>query len=529
MKKLLVGLVVLTVVFSASAVEAGIKLEKDVPLSQLVGAPGTVSFNIYETELAPSPIASQTFPAGSWSADHDFSKSMQGMVRFKVDFTNTAALTKDTQLWLEIELDGVVKGAREQIKQAPWALFAEEAFLADDADTVDGVHAAALEESAEIDADIAIHAGIPGAHHTKTASFSELSDSVTDAQIPNNITIDQAANASTAGDADTVDGQHAAAFAAAAHLHDDRYYTKAQVDALEARIVALETLLAKVSLVGNNMVFSGVNVQVKSGSGATNGAINGLGNLIVGYNESSGQIRTGSHNMIIGMKHTYSSYGGLVAGYRNSITGISSSVSGGQINTASGFNSSISGGNGNETSGDFSSVSGGASNMANGSYSSVSGGTGNTASGSYASVSGGNGNTASGLDSSVSGGLNNTVSGNYSSISGGGGNMASGNYSSISGGYLSEASGNYSSVGGGTGNVASYNYASVSGGSGNTASGSISSISGGEYNTASGAVSSISGGRYNTASGSNSSVSGGYNRTASGYKDWAAGSLWEDN
>lgn len=40
------------------------------------------------------------------------------------------------------------------------------AATAADADTVDGVHAAALEESAEIDDDIAVHAALPNIHHT---------------------------------------------------------------------------------------------------------------------------------------------------------------------------------------------------------------------------------------------------------------------------------------------------------------------------------------------------------------------------
>ncbi|MGH7288214.1 MAG: hypothetical protein ACREI8_09390, partial [Myxococcota bacterium] len=62
----------------------------------------------------------------------------------------------------------------------------------------------------------------------------------------------------------------------------------------------------------------GVNVQVVSGSGATEGLVNGLGNLIVGYNEDVAQntciprvgcvnppaIRTGSHNLVIGAEHS---------------------------------------------------------------------------------------------------------------------------------------------------------------------------------------------------------------------------------
>jgi len=49
-----------------------------------------------------------------------------------------------------------------------------------------------------------------------------------------------------------------------------------------------------------------------SGSGATEGMINGLGNLIVGYNEDVGSnaTRTGSHNLVVGIEHSYSSYAG---------------------------------------------------------------------------------------------------------------------------------------------------------------------------------------------------------------------------
>ena len=78
-----------------------------------------------------------------------------------------------------------------------------------DADTVDGHEGADLEESNEIDADIAAHAAIADAHHAKTTSFSELIDQAADAQIPDDITINYAL---TAGNSDMVDGLHAGAF-----------------------------------------------------------------------------------------------------------------------------------------------------------------------------------------------------------------------------------------------------------------------------------------------------------------------------
>src|SRR5581483_4954821 len=53
--------------------------------------------------------------------------------------------------------------------------------------------------------------------------------------------------------------------------------------------------------------FSGVNVQVVSGSGTTNGTVNGEGNLVLGYDESPGT-QTGSHNLILGVGQGFTSY-----------------------------------------------------------------------------------------------------------------------------------------------------------------------------------------------------------------------------
>jgi hypothetical protein len=216
----------------------------------------------------------------------------------------------------------------------------------------------------------------------------------------------------------------------------------------------------------------GANLQIVNGTGTTDGAVDGLGNLIVGYNETgnpNGDDRTGSHNIVTGQANNFSSYGGLVVGSDNIISGKWSSVSGGYHNTASGFAASVSGGKYNEASG----------------YSS--------------SVSGGFYNTAIGSRSSVSGGFDNTTIGSQSSVSGGKYNTASGYHSSVSGGYT------------------------------NTAYGSHSSVSGGALNTASGGLSSVSGGVINEAGGYRSSVSGGYNRSALSEDNWAAGSLSESN
>ncbi len=167
------------------------------------------------------------------------------------------------------------------------------------------------------------------------------------------------------------------------------------------------------------IVFTGVNVQIVNGLGATNGnsgnplsidpedtSTNGLGNLIVGYQETRGGrlLRTGSHNIVVGARHDYTTFGGLVAGNFNNVHGPYSSVSGGRFN---------------EAAGDFSSVSGGRANKASGSQSSVSGGRFNIASGNGSSVNGGKNNTASAFDSSVSGGAENIAQGPHSAVGGG--------------------------------------------------------------------------------------------------------------
>lgn len=159
--------------------------------------------------------------------------------------------------------------------------------------------------------------------------------------------------------------------------------------------------------------FTGVNIQIVNGLGATNGnpedphdifqnpgepdftSVNGTGNLIVGYQEfripgdGIPNQRSGSHNLVVGQGHNYTSYGGTVTGSSNQVSGTYSSVTGGWHNHASGHYSSVSGGSANRANVLYSTVSGGWQNHASGKYSSVSGGSENRASAMYSTVSGG--------------------------------------------------------------------------------------------------------------------------------------------
>ena len=112
---------------------------------------------------------------------------------------------------------------------------------------------------------------------------------------------------------------------------------------LQARLAVLEgaiqSINAKLACVSpnsdyNNVYFEGCNVHVRNTTGATN-ITDGFGNLIVGYDEGEGD-KTGSHNLVVGTRHTYSSYGGFVAGSLNSVTTPFGSVLGGVGRSAPG-------------------------------------------------------------------------------------------------------------------------------------------------------------------------------------------------
>jgi hypothetical protein len=161
---------------------------------------------------------------------------------------------------------------------------------------------------------------------------------------------------------------------------------EAQVEVLAAALQDAQEILQFVhietgemeGLTGPHWIIEGANVHVRSGSGETKDDcwqsdpnfpncenLTGLGNLILGYNERffiggvPTEVRTGSHNLVVGDLHSYSSVGGLVAGEGNAVTGWHASVIGGTNNDASGIFASVSGGHQNEASGLTGSVSGG--------------------------------------------------------------------------------------------------------------------------------------------------------------------------
>ena len=191
-------------------------------------------------------------------------------------------------------------------------------------------------------------------------------------------------------------------------------------DALLSMVNDLSSYVS-VDTVNHSIVMSGVNLQVVDGSASTvcSGSCNGLGNVVVGYDEGSTANKSGSHNLVVGSNHTYISYGGFIAGRNNSLEAEFGSVSGGQGNVVSAECASISGGVDNSATGDSASVSGGSLNAAISNYAWIGGGESNRATANYSAVSGGRLNEASGQFATVGGGRDNEAAAQYSSVTGG--------------------------------------------------------------------------------------------------------------
>jgi hypothetical protein len=128
------------------------------------------------------------------------------------------------------------------------------------------------------------------------------------------------------------------------------------------RFAALERKLTALSFdpATSEVRITGANLRLVNGLAAT-ATTNGLGNLLVGYPEPEdrGEGRQpGSHNVVVGKEHLFSSFGGLVVGRQNAIHGAFAVVSGGSNNTAAGDFAAVSGGRNRTAKGEFDWVAG---------------------------------------------------------------------------------------------------------------------------------------------------------------------------
>ncbi len=190
--------------------------------------------------------------------------------------------------------------------------------------------------------------------------------------------------------------------------------TSAKTTVDEAKLAEIMSHLSLVELddgAGGKVTtlrISGVNVQIVDGSGTTLAPSphTGAGNLILGYNETGnpkGDMRTGTHNLVVGSRLSYTGSACLVSGDANVAHGPYSVAIGGTDNVARGTASCAIGGQGNEAYGSWSVAVGGGSNKASGSWSVTVAGENNLASGSWSSTVAGDENRATGSASAVIG------------------------------------------------------------------------------------------------------------------------------
>jgi len=295
--------------------------------------------------------------------------------------------------------------------------------------------------------------------------------------------------------------QNGSQLAQIAKLQDDLATANAKVAALQSALAVVQSnpVLAigpyvslrkdTLNLVkGPHIVFEGVNVHIRDGGGERDmnelgvditGRPSGLGNLIIGYNELSvadaPTVRGGSHCLVVGPGHSYTSNWGFVAGDDNKITAMLASVLGGGHHVAAGPASTIAGGCGNQ--------------IASTAW--------------HTTVSGGGFNIVTGPNAWAA------------TISGGGWNTVNSGCGTVAGGWQNAVGDGFAGA--------------ISAGAQNSVTGFASSVSGGAMNTATGSSAAVSGGSRNTAAATNSAVSGGSNRSATLDSSWVAGSLTESN
>src|SRR5690554_4151079 len=327
------------------------------------------TFRIFDAESAGTEAWTETFSTVDVN-DGSFSVQLGASTPLTSVFDGNA-------YWLEVSINGETLSPRTPIESVPYALRANSAA---NADTLAGQTPADLIASASASTpdsagDLSYDNSTSGLSATDIQAaldeLAELRARVTTLETSTGVNAGKIATNTSALSTNT---GKIATNTSALSTNTGKIATNTsaistntgKITTAETNITNLQTLtqdMARVSIHGKPAVtFTGVNVHVRDGSGSTSGAVNGLGNLIVGYDEGPEDKKTGAHNLVVGSGHYYLSSGGLVAGYQNAISAPYATITGGSNNAAGGPN------------GTASSVSGGYLNSAVGSRSSISGG-----------------------------------------------------------------------------------------------------------------------------------------------------------
>jgi hypothetical protein len=169
-------------------------------------------------------------------------------------------------------------------------------------------------------------------------------------------------------------------------------------------------VLRFLSVQDGDLVVTGTNLRIVSGSGANNdnGQLTGLGNLIVGYGLPSGSATTqGAHNLVIGRGNQYTAHSGIVTGINNQLHSMAGVVLSGHGNVVA--------------EADYGVVIGGSKNGVYSVKSTVIGGYENVIDGpeGHALVAGGHENAGGGIAGVIVGGSQNSNRGQWATVLGG--------------------------------------------------------------------------------------------------------------
>jgi hypothetical protein len=243
----------------------------------------------------------------------------------------------------------------------------------------------------------------------------------------------------------------------------------------------LWSLFEGVSRTTDGIAFEALDVHVRSGLGSTYhsgslgalGAPNGLGNVIIGYDEDDGRpedATTGSHNLVVGPGHTYQGFGALlvgrggtagehsagalVVGLRGLADAHYAATIAGEFSSAEGAGAVVIGGRGSAASGVDAIVVGGAASMASGARATAVGGVASAATGASAVAIGGQDSDAAGESSVVVAGLGNATEDDDTVAIGGAGNLVDGDLAVAAGGSDNRARGYLTVTVGGQNNEA---------------------------------------------------------------------------
>lgn len=152
-----------------------------------LAGPHTLTLRIYNASSGGDLIWSETVPVGADSA---------GVFTTTIGSVNLIDVAFAEDCWLEVEADGEILSPRREMVSVPYAFRADEAGHASGADSLDG------------------HS--PGEFVLKGEASSITASMII-------------AGTGSSLDADMLDGNEASAFAAAVHVHDERYYTKSDL------------------------------------------------------------------------------------------------------------------------------------------------------------------------------------------------------------------------------------------------------------------------------------------------------------